>query len=121
MGTHTAECFGGSEAASWTIILKVAEKQVALYNQLRIALNEQTLIFSLLSLLGFFFLSFQTAKDISLENAGIKPTDNSEGKITYELLKGLFTEVGLISISLRSSCTCYYHTNVILVGGLKIS
>lgn len=47
MGTHTAECFDGSEAASWTIILKVAKKQVALYNQLKIALNEQTLRFLL--------------------------------------------------------------------------
>lgn len=37
MGTHTAECFDGSEAASWTIILEVAKKQVALYNQLKIS------------------------------------------------------------------------------------
>lgn len=68
-----------------------------------------------------FFPSLSNRKDISLENAGRKPTDNSEGKITYELLKGLFTEVELISISLRNPCTCCYHTNSILVGGLKIS
>lgn len=71
-------------------------------------------------LLGIFS-SLSNRKDISLKNAGGKPTDNSEGKITYELLKGLFTEVGLISISLRNPCTCCYDTNGILVGGLKIS
>lgn len=71
---------------------------------------------------GFFFFPFlSNCKDISLENAGGKPTDNSEGKITYELLKGLFTEVGLISISLRNPCTRCYHTNGVLVGELKIS
>lgn len=64
MGTHTAECFDGSEAASWTMILKAAKKQVALYNQLKNALNEQTLIFLLLFFLlfFFFFLPFQTTR-----------------------------------------------------------
>lgn len=95
---------------------------MALYNQLKITEKEQTLRFLFLFFPSFFFSPpISNCKDISLENAGGKPTDNSEGKITYELLKGLFTEVGLISISLRNPRTCCYHTNGVLVGGLKIS
>lgn len=50
VATHSAECFDGdgSKAASWTIVLKVAKKQVPLYNQLKIGLNEQALRFLLL-------------------------------------------------------------------------